>query len=109
MPCHDGLPCAFEAVLDSTLFVTLQRNIPLYTAQKVDLLILFTREPRGFPICNEFKGLMINSHADEALRKPEMYLFGGYAEIPKMRSPWASPGRRRGAPALGAWRLRVLP
>ena len=82
MPCHDELPCAFEAVLDSTLFVTLQRNIPLYTAQKVDLLILFTREPRGFPICNEFKGLMINSHADESSRNLKC-TFSGICRNPK--------------------------
>ena len=35
MPCQDALPCAFEAVLDSNLFVTLPALIEKYPLGRV--------------------------------------------------------------------------
>ena len=66
---------------------TIKWNTSTAMFHKVYLLIPLPHEQRVFPICNEFKVLMINSHDDESSRKREMYLFGGYAEIPEIGLP----------------------
>src|SRR5262245_33375660 len=67
--------------------------------------VLLESQQHGLPICNVFKALMITPHADESSRKPGMYFFGGYAEIPMYGKEVAHPSLTVHVPPMDPGRL----